>query len=992
MERLRHRLPNGLLAQHASSRDEREGTPREDPRLLARFACYLYGGGAAIILLTLPFPSHPEQHDVGLALLGVLAAFASLVFGLGFGAFGPRIFQAAAALGTLVITAAIYLRVDEHGPYVLFYVWPILFSFFFFRRRAAFVQLGLIAAAYGILAAVGRAGQYEALYWAMLVTSLGIAGVLVSFVTDRLERVWARERESERRFRTLVSNIPGAVYRCAHDADWTMEFLSDAIESISGYPASDFIANRVRSFASIIHPEDAGSAAVEAAVASGKPYTLEYRIVHRDGGIRWVHERGQASVAPEGDVRLDGAIFDVTERKRFEEDLREAEAKYRTLVEHLPLVTYIDAIDAASSNIYSSPQTEALLGYSPEEWQTDRELFAKVVHPGDRERVLREHARCHETGESLRTEYRLITRDGRVVWVQDEAVVLRDDGGRPLYLQGFLLDVTARKESETVRNRLASIVESSVDAIFSTSTEGVIESWNRGAERMYGYAPEEIVGESVARLTPPDRLGEVRRILDRVVGRAESVRFETVRIRRDGSPIDVALTVSPILDSEGRVVGASGIQRDITERRRAELALREKTAEVELLQSVAEAANEATTFESAMQFALDRICAYMGWPVGHVYLAEGEILVPTELWHMDDAERFREFRAVTARTVFAAGVGLPGRVLESGHGKWVADVSGDEAFARRRHANRAGLRGAFAFPVLVGREVAAVLEFFSLEPAALDDSLADAMANVGAQLGRVVERTRAQRALAEQNERLRELDRMKDDFVALVSHELRTPLTSIRGYVELLGSGRTGALGGQQRRYLDVVERNSRRLLRLVDDLLFFSQARARGLELALEPIDARDVARDAVDAARPAAEKKQIDLELELDGPAPVEADRARLGQLLDNLLSNAIKFTPEGGRVEVSALREDGEAIVTISDSGLGIPSEDQERVFDGFFRSASATEQAIPGTGLGLAIAQTIAAAHGGSIAVASLAGEGTTFTVRLPARDEPAYGRR
>jgi PAS domain S-box-containing protein len=984
MERLRHRLPNPRFARLASPGDERDGTPREDPRLLARFACYLYAAGAAIILLTLPLPSHPEQHDVGLALLGVLAALASLAFGLGFDAFGLRVFQAAAALGTLVITVAIYLRVDEHGPYVLFYVWPILFSFFFFRRRAAFVQLGLIAVAYGVLAALGRAGDYEFLYWAMVVTSLGVAGVLVSFVTDRLERVWARERESERRFRTLVSNIPGAVYRCAYDAQWTMEFLSDAIESVSGYPASDFIANRVRSYASIIHPDDAGTAPVEAALASGRPYTLEYRIIHRDGSIRWVHERGQASAGPDGELRLDGAIFDITDRKRVEEGLREAEARYRTLVEQLPLVTYIDAIDAASSNIYASPQTEALFGYSPEQWQKDPELYPKVLHPNDRERVLREHGRSHETGEPLRTEYRLITRDGRVVWVQDEAVVLRDEAGRPLYLQGFMLDVTARKESETVRNRLASIVESSLDAVFSTSTEGVIESWNRGAERMYGYTPEEVVGESVARLTPADRRDEIRHILDRVVAHVESVRFETVRLRKDGSAIDVALTVSPILDSEGRVVGASAIQRDITERRRAELALREKTAEVELLQSIAEAANEAATFESAMQFALDRICAHMGWPVGHVYLAEGEILVPTELWHLEDEERLSEFRAATARTVFAAGVGLPGRVLESGHGRWIADVGTEETFARRKHANRAGLRGGFAFPVLVGREVAAVLEFFSPEPAALDASLADVMANVGAQLGRVVERTRAQRALAEQNERLLEVDRMKDDFVALVSHELRTPLTSIRGYVELLGSGRAGALSGQQRRYLDVVERNSRRLLRLVDDLLFFSQARARGLELSLEPIDAREVARDAVDAARPAAEKKQIELALDLDGPAPVEADRARLGQLLDNLLSNAIKFTPEGGRVEVSALREDGDTIVAISDSGLGISSEDRERVFEGFFRSASVTEQAIPGTGLGLAIAETIAKAHGGSIAVASRAGEGSTFTVRLPAR--------
>jgi PAS domain S-box-containing protein len=662
--------------------------------------------------------------------------------------------------------------------------------------------------------------------------------------------------------------------------------------------------------------------------------------------------------------------------------VKASERRFRTLVEQLPLITYIDAVDAVSSNVYSSPQTEEILGYTPDEWLAEPDLFPKVLHPDDRVRVLSDHAFSHATGAPLKTEYRLIAKDGRVVWVQDEAVVVPDDSGRPAHLQGFLLDITARKEADLVRNRLAAIVEMSDDAIFRATLDGVIQTWNRGAERMYGYTEEEIVGKSVARLIPPDRPREMGEVGARL-RRGESVRLETVRVRKDGTPLDVSVTVSPIRDTEGNLVGAATVQRDVTEEKRAAEVRRQRSTSIELLQSIAVAANEATSLDEALQFALERVCAHTGWPVGHVYVSgEDGLLEPTQLWYLDDPVRFRRFRGLTERTPFEPGEGLPGRVAASAQAVWIVDVAEDGDFSRRDAAQVAGIRGAFAFPVIVGREVAAVLEFFSPRRADPDASLLELMTNVGAQLGRVVERTRAERALSEQNEQLRELDRMKDEFVALVSHELRTPLTSIRGYVDLLAGGRVGEIGDQQRRFLEIVGRNSARLLRLVDDLLFFSQARARGLELALEPLDVRDVARDAVEAARPSAEEKGIELSLSLDGRLPVQADRARLGQLLDNLLTNAIKFTAEGGRVDVSAARAESHAVVAVSDSGIGIPEEEQRDLFTGFFRSAAATERAIPGTGLGLAIARTIVEAHGGSIDVASAEGAGATFTVRLP----------
>jgi signal transduction histidine kinase len=240
----------------------------------------------------------------------------------------------------------------------------------------------------------------------------------------------------------------------------------------------------------------------------------------------------------------------------------------------------------------------------------------------------------------------------------------------------------------------------------------------------------------------------------------------------------------------------------------------------------------------------------------------------------------------------------------------------------------------------------------------------------------------ARQTLAEQNKRLLELDRLKDEFLSLVSHELRTPLTSIRGYLELVLDEEAGKLNTEQRRFLTAVERNSRRLLRLVGDLLFVAQADAGRLTLERAKVDVGALAADCVEAAGPVADQKSIELRLAAAPVPPLVGDRGRLAQVLDNLVSNSLKFTPAGGRVEVRARSADGNVVLEVADTGIGIPAAEQSKLFERFFRAASATEQAIPGTGLGLAIVKAIVEAHAGHIGVKSSPGEGTTFTIELP----------
>ena len=231
-------------------------------------------------------------------------------------------------------------------------------------------------------------------------------------------------------------------------------------------------------------------------------------------------------------------------------------------------------------------------------------------------------------------------------------------------------------------------------------------------------------------------------------------------------------------------------------------------------------------------------------------------------------------------------------------------------------------------------------------------------------------------------ERSEELVRLRDDFAAAVSHELRTPLTSILGYLELIRDNDSGQRSADDEAYLAVVQRNAERLLALVSDLLLVAEVEDRVLVLQIEEVDLGELATECAEAAKPAADAKRIQLTLHRELRDRFEGDPIRLAQMMDNLVSNAIKFTPAGGEGTITTAARDGHALFQVSDSGPGISVADQAHLFDRFFRTREAAEQATTGTGLGLTITKAIVDAHGGSIDVTSAVGIGTTFLVQLP----------
>ncbi len=258
-----------------------------------------------------------------------------------------------------------------------------------------------------------------------------------------------------------------------------------------------------------------------------------------------------------------------------------------------------------------------------------------------------------------------------------------------------------------------------------------------------------------------------------------------------------------------------------------------------------------------------------------------------------------------------------------------------------------------------------------------------AVESIAADIGRGLHHARLYEAENRLVEDLKSLDQAKSDFFATVSHELRAPLTSIEGYVEMLAEGEGGPVTGEQRKMLDIVDHSAVRLRNLIEDVFTLSKLESDAFTAVMRPVEVAEVISAATSEIQPEVARRGLTLTSDYPSDGlTVQGDAGQLGQVLVNLLSNAVKFTPEGGRITITATATDGSAVMTVTDTGIGIPAKDQQDLFTRFFRASNAVQQSIPGTGLGLAIVRSIVTNHGGDITLTSHEGQGTTFTIRIP----------
>jgi PAS domain S-box-containing protein len=528
-----------------------------------------------------------------------------------------------------------------------------------------------------------------------------------------------------------------------------------------------------------------------------------------------------------------------------------------------------------------------------------------------------------------------------------------------------------REEREASRTQEAlnvAVIESAHDAFVSIDADDTIIAWNARAEQLFGWPAPIAIGRSLARtIIPPAMRAMHQRGLEQFLATGEdrvlNRRLELTALHRDGSEIPVDMTITPL-----RVGGTYRFNAFISDATPTRRAIRHREAQHGVVLALA----QASSVDCALTGALEAIGSELGWELAAFWSAgrDGGVLRCEQVWHADGSD-LAHFAAASRGLELASGEGLPGRAWGDGRAIWLDNLQRERELPRLLAASRAQLLTAVSVPVRCEGELVGALEVFSTQARRREPDLLGILDAIGAQLGQFVERKRAEA----------ESDRVKNEFFALVSHELRTPLTAIMGYVELLRD--EVELDADGRHFVDVVDRNAERLLGLIGDVLFVTQLEAGRFELQAGPVAFDELVRAAVEVARPRAQAGAIELRTSLDAIPPLLADRDRLHQLVDHLIANALKFTPPGGEVDVALEREDGAVVLTVRDTGIGIAEDEQEHLFERFFRTSEATERAIAGAGLGLTVCKAIAEGHGGEIGVTSRAGAGTTVRVRLPA---------
>jgi len=597
--------------------------------------------------------------------------------------------------------------------------------------------------------------------------------------------------------------------------------------------------------------------------------------------------------------------------------------------------------DLAGRVTYLNAVAESLTGWrQAEALGQPLDAVFRIVHEETRHRVENPAGRALREGTvvGLANHTVLIHRDGSERSIDDSAAPIRDELGR---ISGCVLifrDVTAARrvqrdkaEQLLAARLLASIVESSDDAIISKSLDGVIQTWNAGAERVFGFTAEQAVGRHISLIIPPDRISDEDRIIASLKAGQRIEHFETERMRSDGGRILVSLTVSPIKDQAGNVVGASKIARDVTTQREAES---ERQTFVTLAENSGDFIGLAGA--DAIPIFVNRAGLRL---VGLDSLEAARRVHVKDFFFPEDQSRIMDVFIPSVIQKGRGEVEVRFRNFKTGEARWMV------------------------YKVLkltdsTGKPVFGTISQDVTERRRLEDSLRQLAAN------------------------LSEEGRRKNEFLATLAHELRNPLAPLSNALEILK--RTGPDRETLPQALDTMGRQLAQLVRLVDDLLDLSRITHNRLDLRKTQIDLGSVIAQAVEASRPLTESMRHEVRVVAPKePIYLDGDPVRLIQVFGNLLNNSAKYTKPGGTIEIRAERNGEEAVVTVADNGAGLPPDKLDSIFEMFTQVEGSLERSQGGLGIGLTLVRRLVQMHGGSVQARSEGeGKGSEFVVRLP----------
>jgi PAS domain S-box-containing protein len=665
-------------------------------------------------------------------------------------------------------------------------------------------------------------------------------------------------------------------------------------------------------------------------------------------------------------------------RKRDRSDAHQTEAGYRDLLGRLPAIVYTSEYGMDGEWLYVSPGIESILGFTVEEWMSDQELWITQMHPDDLEQAMAAEERSLATGEPLYSEYRLFTRDGRVVWFRDEASVIPGEDGRPHLMAGVMLDVTSQRRAQdelelgyVIQKKLAAAASLSEGLHGALAAVAARFGWDVGAfwtmdshdgklrlRDIWDSDPD--AGRDFESASRELRLREGEGLPGRVWSSAELLWIEDLKFD-DNFPRAVPAAQSGLRTGVAFPAASGGEMRGVLEFFSRERRARDPEV-LALLPAISGHVANFVATRGALEEHQGRFQAVLDAAPAPVYAKD------TEGRYLFVNRRFEDVLSIRA---------------EDAIGRTDYDVMPPDAAAAVRASDKRVLA--------TGRQIEIEEEVPFGDPPQwylsvkfpLRDAAGEVYA-VGGISSDITDLKRAQQELLEREETVR-VTRAKSEFLSRASHELRTPLNAILGFGQLL---EVEPLSERQHASVEQIMKGGRHLLELVDELLEISRIESGEFKVTLRSIDVSTALTDILHLLQPLSAERDVSIRSHgLDEPAWAVADEQRTKQVLLNLISNAIKYNRAGGQVDVRLARsEDDHLAVRITDTGHGIAPEHLKRLFSPFDR-LGAEQSSIEGTGLGLALSKLMVEAMHGRLGVESEVDVGSTFILELPVADPP-----
>jgi PAS domain S-box-containing protein len=661
---------------------------------------------------------------------------------------------------------------------------------------------------------------------------------------------------------------------------------------------------------------------------------------------------------------------------------RLSEAEFHRLLERLPAGAY--TCDRDGLITYFNEQAATLWGRQPKLGDpVDQFCGSFRLYLPDGSPIQHQDcwmAKALQTGQDYTGQEIVIEQpDGTRRVALAHASPIRNETGEVAGAVNVLVDVTDRDRAEQTQRLLAAIVESSDDAIVSKSLTGIIRSWNSGAQRLFGYTPEEIIGKPITTIIPPERQHEEEAILSRLRRGERIDHYDTIRMTKDGRRLDISLTISPIRDSVGKVIAVSKVARDITAKKQAEQALvllkdelATQLADLRRLHDMSTRLAKTLDLKVILEETLRTAAAIENTEMGMISLVDSEtgaLKLATSFGFDPD------FLSSMQRA--PSGIGAVGVCYQEKCRVIVEDTEINPIFDDHRDAARlAGFRAVHATPLITrtGRLVGVLSTYFH-SPRKPPDRATHLVDLCARQAVEFIENARLYSELQSSN-------RSKDEFLAVLAHELRNPLAPIRNSLHILRL--SGELTPAGEKIQEVMERQVDHLVRMVDDLLEVSRISRGKIELRRRPIELATAILSAVETSRPLIEEAGHQLAISIPPqPLTLNADSVRLSQIIANVLNNSAKYTDPGGQIWLTAQPENDEVAISIRDTGIGIPRDKLGHVFDMFAQIQPAGRRTTGGLGIGLTLVKRLTEMHGGRVEVVSEGpGQGSEFTIRLP----------